>query len=352
VSTELEQAAGSVLVAGFDGGDVPAPVESAITEGRLGGVILFARNFDDVHACRALCGRLRSLASNVWIAIDQEGGRVQRLRAPFPELPPMRRFGASGRPDLARRAGALIGRALRDVGVHQDYAPVLDVDSNPENPVIGDRSFARDPSDVAAFGRAFIDGLQDAGVAACGKHFPGHGDTQTDSHVVRPQVRAGRTVLETRELPPFVEGARTDLAALMTAHVVYPALDPSEPATFSAPILHDLLRRRLGFDGVVVSDDLEMGAVGRSIADAAVAAVAAGCDQLLVCSRPDAAEGARRALVDAVARGTLSEARLREAAGRVARLRRRFLLPRAPSPRDELLRTRDALLDDLARGAV
>lgn len=344
---DIERQAGSLFVVGFPGRDVPTPLASAITDGRVGGVILFSRNFDDVAGCRALCERVRALSPEALIAVDQEGGRVQRLRAPFPELPPMRRFGERGDPELARRAGDLIGRALKAVGVHQNYAPVLDVDSNPANPVIGDRAFGREPAAVARFGRAFIDGIQARNVAACGKHFPGHGDTERDSHVDRPWVRADADVLRTRELVPFAELARTDLAAIMSAHVVYPAFDPDEPATFSARVLQGLLRQQLGFEGAIVSDDLEMGAVERTIPEAAVAAVAAGCDQLLVCSRPEAAEAARSALVEAVGAGHLPAARLADASRRAEQLRRRWVGPPAEVDWAALGAERDALVAEL-----
>jgi beta-N-acetylhexosaminidase len=345
--SDIERRAGSLFIVGFPGHDVPADLASAITAGRVGGVILFSRNFEDTAAGRALCERVRGLSSEVLIAIDQEGGRVQRLRAPFPELPAMRRLGERGDPELIRRAGDLMGRALRAVGVHQNYAPVLDVDSNPANPVIGDRAFGRVPADVARFGRAFVAGLQARGVAACGKHFPGHGDTERDSHVDRPWVRADADVLRARELAPFADLARTDLAAMMSAHVVYPALDPDEPATFSPRVLLGLLRRELGFEGAIVSDDLEMGAVERTIPEAAVAAVAAGCDQLLVCSRPDDAEAARAALVAAVETGRLPAARLADAARRGALLRRRWVRPPARGDWDALWAERDALVAEL-----
>jgi beta-N-acetylhexosaminidase len=330
MNAEVEDHAGAVLVVGFEGEAIPPDVATAITRRQVGGVILFGRNFSDVDACRALCRELRDLSRDLLISIDQEGGRVQRLRAPFPELPPMRRLGATRSPALARRAGALLGRALRSVGVHQDYAPVLDVDSNPNNPVIGDRAFGASPEIVAEMGAAFVDGLQSAGVAACGKHFPGHGDTATDSHHALPVVRADVQTLERRELAPFRALAATDIAAMMTAHVVFESLDAVEPATFSPAIVEPLLRRRFGFRGVVVSDDLEMGAVSRSIPEAAVAALGAGCDQLLVCSRPEDAAAAREAIVAAVSRGQLAGGRLAEAAGRVQRLRGRFVGPAGP----------------------
>lgn len=352
MSTDIERDAGSLFVVGFLGDDISSDLATAITEGRVGGVILFTRNFSDVAACRDLCRRLRALSPELLIAIDQEGGRVQRLRDPFPELPPMRRFGSSGRPELARRAAELVAAALRDVGVHQNYAPVLDVDSNPANPVIGDRAFARDPETVARFGAAWAEGLERGGVAACGKHFPGHGDTERDSHEELPRVAATPDLLRARELSPFAALAATSLPAIMTAHVLFPGLDPDAPATFSRRIVEGELRARMGFRGVVVSDDLEMGAVDRSIPEAAVAAVEAGCDQLLVCSRPADAEAARRALVQAVHDGALPAERVRQAAARVRHLQARYVGPPQPANFDALRRERDAVVAALDVGAV
>lgn len=343
----IERDVGSLFVVGFPGRDVPHDLARAIERSEVGGVILFSRNFDTVDDCRELCRKLRALSPGLLVAIDQEGGRVQRLRAPFPELPPMRGLGRAGRLDLAHRAGELLGDALADLGIHQDYAPVLDVDSNPDNPVIGDRAFAAEPEPVAALGCAFIDGLQSRGVAACAKHFPGHGDTHNDSHHVLPRVDADEGTLRTRELVPFGAAIASGVSAVMTAHVVYPALDPDEPATFSSKILGPELRERLGFGGLAVSDDLEMGAVERSIPEAAVAALGAGCDQLLVCSRPDDARAAREAVVDAARSGLLPELRWAEAVRRVARHRARFARAPVPADRDDLRRRRDALLADL-----
>ncbi len=332
---KLSAAAGQVLVGGFDGHEIPNDFEALVRDGQVGGAILFSRNLADLEQCRDLVRALRDLPAPtpLVISVDQEGGQVQRLRAPFPELPPFRSFGQAGRKEAAWQAGALLARALRALGFHQDFAPVLDVDSNPDNPIIGDRSASPDPSLVARIGAAFIDGMQENGVAACGKHFPGHGDTDLDSHLALPRLPHDRQRLDEIELVPFRAAARADVAAIMTAHIVFSALDPHHPATLSPKVLRPLLRDELRFEGVIVSDDLEMKAIADNygIEDSAVMAVAAGCDQLLICHQPTLVARAHRALVDAASSGRLSADRLFDAAARVGRLKQTYVLG-APSP--------------------
>lgn len=344
--------AGRVLLGGFSGTEVDPDFADLSRDGRVGGAILFRRNIVDAAQTYALLASLRSLIPHPILAVDQEGGRVQRLRAPFPELPTMRRFGEARRKSLTHQAGRVVGRALRRLGFTQNYAPVLDVDSNPDNPVIGDRAFARDPNLVARLGAALVDGLQTEGIAACGKHFPGHGDTNVDSHKALPRLDHDRARLDAIELVPFVAAARTDVAAIMTAHVLFPALDPDHPATLSERVLGPL-RDAIGFDGVLVSDDLEMNAIADhyGVEDAAVRAIRAGCDQVLICHQPARIAGAHAALVAAVADGTLDRARLAQAADRVRRLQQHF--PGDPAPTVEAATAFDdpehrALLSELA----
>lgn len=337
MSRELERLAGSLIVGGFDGTTLPPETASLLRSGRLGGVILFSRNVESPEQVAELVRAVRRASPQGWIAVDQEGGRVQRLRAPFPELPPMRRLGEEREPELAGLAGRILGRALAALGIDQDYAPVLDVDTNPDNPVIGDRAFSHEVGVVAELGARFVEALQAEGVAACGKHFPGHGDTTEDSHFELPCLDHDLDRLAAVELVPFAAAIGAGVATIMTAHVLFPALDPEHPATVSERILVPLLREGLGFGGVIVSDDLEMEAVADryGVADAAVLAVRAGCDQLPVCSSLEEQEAVHEALLRAVSRGKLSRERLAEAAARVAALRKRFP-PREPRATGEL----------------
>ena len=302
-SLPLSTACGQLIVAGFDGTALPESFRAALARGERGGVILFRRNLggsfhetaelnhEIIQACPPHLPPL--------ISVDQEGGRVARLSAPVLRLPPMRAFGALDDADLVFRVARVLGGQLSALGFNMDFAPVLDVDTRPENPVIGDRSFGRNPQLVARLGAAFGNGLQASGVMACGKHFPGHGDTTTDSHLELPRVDHPRPHLDDVELAAFRDARAATFAALMTAHVVYGALDPERPATLSRLIATDILRGELGYDGLLVSDDLEMKAVADQlpIEKSAPLAVRAGCDVLLICSSEEAQARAHLALV-------------------------------------------------------
>jgi beta-N-acetylhexosaminidase len=331
----LPQLCGQLLVVGLSGPELLPATEQSLRAGLRGGVILFRRNLPSVADAWNLCHAvLRASHPELppLIAVDEEGGRVRRLPPPFVGLPSMRELGRTLDPNLAFRAGAFVGRQLCGIGVSCDFAPVLDVDSNPDNPVIGDRSFGSDPRLVAHLGIAFGHGLEDQGVMACVKHFPGHGDTELDSHLALPRVNHGRPRLYDVELLPFREAAATSLSAMMTAHVVYPALDPSlTPATLSLPILTGIARNEFHFEGVIFSDDLEMRALADSmrLEQAAVGAIRAGCDALLICNRPELAERALDALVAAAEEEPEMSARVIESAIRMLTARRRF--PPRPS---------------------
>jgi beta-N-acetylhexosaminidase len=282
---------GQLLFAGFAGTALPEDLAALIGSGRVGGVVLFARNIGSPEQTRALVAELHERApagAPLTVAIDQEGGRVQRLRAPWTEWPPMRRLGERGSPADTEALARALGRELADLRVDLDFAPVADVDTNPANPVIGDRSFSSDPEEVARHAVAFALGLQREGVAACAKHFPGHGDTHVDSHLDLPRIEHDRERLTRVELVPFRALAAAGVASMMTAHVLLPRLDPALPATLSAPVLA-LLREEIGYRGLVFSDDLEMRAIADRFTPGEVtrSALAAGVDALLVCSRAD-----------------------------------------------------------------
>jgi len=282
---------GQLLWVGFDGLRLPDPLADQIAAGRVGGVVLFARNVRDSHQVRELTAALHACAPEgapLVVAIDQEGGRVQRLRDPWTEWPTMRALGDVDDLDLTRAVGAALARELLDLGIRLDFAPVVDVDTNPANPVIGDRSFGRDPARVGRHAVALLEGLQAGHVAACAKHFPGHGDTHVDSHKDLPVLRHDLDRLRAVELPPFRAAITAGVASIMTAHVLFPELDPRRPATLS-PDLLAILREELGYSGLVFSDDLEMKAVaGRHRpADLVTGALGAGVDALLVCSEED-----------------------------------------------------------------
>jgi beta-N-acetylhexosaminidase len=314
----------SPLWVGFEGKALPGELSRWLARGEVGGVVLFSRNIESPAQVRALCRGIRDAAGRgnplPLIAVDQEGGRVARFRSPpFTSFPPARACSLSccGNEAVAKAFGAAVGSELRAVGVDVDFAPVLDVDSNPRNPVIGDRAFSGDPEEAARLGLAFAAGLSSRGVIPVGKHFPGHGDTSADSHEELPVVRAGAEKLAGRELLPFRRAARAGLPAFMTAHVMYPALDPTFPATLSAKILKNVLRDRLRFRGTVFSDALEMRAIADhyGVGEAAVLAVTAGCDVVLVCRGDDLQAEA----FDRIAREARDEATFRRALALAAR---------------------------------
>jgi beta-N-acetylhexosaminidase len=324
---DLPRLCGQIIVGGFDGASLSPRFERALRDGRRGGVILFKRNLPDAGATFGICQAIAAAAPPdfpPFVGLDQEGGRVSRLPPPFLKLPPMRVLGEIGDLDLVRRAARAVAAELSATGFNLDFAPVLDVDSNPDNPVIGDRSFGRDPRTVMRCGVAFLQGLQDRSVLACGKHFPGHGDTSVDSHVDLPVIAHGRSRLEQVELPPFRAASGAGIASLMTAHVVCETLDPGVPATLSRAICGSLLRAEIGFDGVLFSDDLEMAAVAARypIEESAVEAVWAGCDALLVCHGEDLQDRALEALVKKAEADHRFRDRCAEAVGRSLRVRR------------------------------
>ena len=358
----LRQRIGQMLIAGFDGQSLPVELKSLAREFGLGGVILFARNLSEPAQVAELCYGASRLGSDLplWVSVDQEGGRVARLKAPFTEWPPMATLGRSGDVKLAERFAQALAAELRAVGITLNYAPVLDVHTNPKNPVIGDRALSGKADEVARFGQAIIRGLQAGGVAACGKHFPGHGDTSADSHVELPLVEHPIERLRAVELLPFAAAIAAGVATIMTAHVFLPALDEDRPATLSPRIVTGLLRDELHYDGVILSDDLEMKAIADKYAvpSAAVLAVEAGCDGVLICgSDHDVQAAALEALIHAVEDQRLSLTRVEDALTRQRRAKERVLdgkAPARPLPARGLrhLLGRDehrAIADDMAR---
>jgi len=319
-------ALGELVVGGFPGTSLPAGFARALRERRRGGGILFKPNVEGGPSqVAALTRAIHATAPRPpLVGIDQEGGRVARLKAPLLEVPPMRTVASWGDTGLAERIARAVGTELAALGFTIDFAPVLDVNTCPHNPVIGDRAFGDDADTCARFGAAWVRGLQASGVLACGKHFPGHGDTSKDSHVDLPVVNQPLDRLERVELVPFRAAVAAGVATLMTAHVVYPALDRDRPGTLS-PAVCTALRERLGFRGVLVSDDLEMQAIAArsTIEDAAVHAIAAGCDALLVCWSDEKQERAIDAITREAERSPAFRARCEEAHARVGAARDR-----------------------------
>ncbi|MGE0827030.1 MAG: beta-N-acetylhexosaminidase [Candidatus Binatia bacterium] len=322
---QMHDILGQLFMVGIPQPTLNAQTRTALQELRPGGIILFRRNYTNPATLAELCADLHSLFPDdvPLIAIDHEGGRVDRLQPPFTHFPAMIQIGSTGSTDLTYRVGLAMGHELRSVGIDIDFAPVLDVFTNPSNTVIGDRAFSSDSHLVAQFGCALARGLRAAGVIPCGKHFPGHGGTLLDSHHELPRDERSAEELQRIDLYPFQQAINAGIEMLMTAHVLYPALDPDLPATLSPRILTHLLRQQLGFQGVLVSDDLEMGAIVRhtTVAQAVVDALQAGVDLFLVCHKMALALEARDACLHAVENGTLLQPRVEEALQRIVTLK-------------------------------
>ena len=320
----LRRLAAGTLMPGFSGISLPQWVIDAYAGG-LRSVCLYGANVETGEQLATLCATLRESLPEAVVAVDEEGGDVTRLHYPGGSLEPGNAvLGRLGDLALTSASARRIGDELATLGIGLDLAPVADVNSADDNPVIGVRSFGADPRLVARHVAAAVEGLRSAGIAACLKHFPGHGDTVTDSHLALPRVEADKTTVRQRELVPFAAGVEAGAEAVMTSHIVVAAVDPVRPATFSPAVVEGLLRGDLGFTGVVVTDALDMAGASAStgIPEAAVRALLAGCD--LLCLGPDTGPSGYAAVLDAVvaaiSEGRLPVARLDQAAQRVAAL--------------------------------
>jgi beta-N-acetylhexosaminidase len=316
----LKPAAAACLFPGFAGLVPPEWLRRRLADG-LGGVVLFARNISDSEQVAELTSAMRRERPQLLVATDEEGGDVTRLEAATgSSYPGNLALGAVDDPALTKRVAAAIGSDLGAVGVNLDLAPVADVVARPENPIVGVRSFGADPELVSRHVAAFVSGLQSVGVAACAKHFPGHGETTLDSHFALPVADVDLQTLSERALPPFRAAVEAGAKAVMTAHISVPALDDL-PATLSRELIDGLLRGRLGFPGMVITDALEMRAISGTVGieDGAVLALAAGADALCLGADLTSEEVDRVhvAIVEAVRSGRLAEERLAEAAARV-----------------------------------
>jgi beta-N-acetylhexosaminidase len=337
----LDERVGQIFMVGVEELGVTEDARRLIGEYGVGSIILFSRNVQSPEQVAELTASLQDAAKKagrppLLIATDQEGGAVQRILAPATEWPGNLALGAADDEDLVNRCARAMAGELLALGVNWDLAPVLDVNTNPANPIIGVRSFGSEPERVAALGAAFIKGMQEAGAAACAKHFPGHGDTSQDSHLTLPTVPHGRERLESVELAPFRAAVEAGVASVMTAHVTFPAVEPQQglPATLSSRVIEGLLRQEMGFQGAIVADSLEMAGIANyfDISDAAIRALAAGVDILLVSSGFDHQVAAMKAVSDAVASGRVSEKRLEDASRRVAGLKARYAARARPVP--------------------
>jgi beta-N-acetylhexosaminidase len=335
-SKDVRRHIGQLAITGFAGRSIPQDLRLLAREFDLGGVVFFGRNVEAPEQVAEMSRDAQALASELplWVSVDQEGGRVARLKAPFTVWPPMLTLGRSGDERLAGRFARALAAELRAVGISLDFTPVLDILTNRANPVIGDRALAEEAEDVARLGVAIIHALQSEGIAACGKHFPGHGDTSTDSHHELPVVDHPPDRIERVELVPFRAAVAAGVACIMTAHILIPSLDDQRPATLSPRVIR-MIKEDLGFQGLVLTDDLDMKAISGNygLAEAAISAIAAGCDAVLLCGPdPGAQVAALEALIHAVEDGSLPVKRVEDALARQRRVKERFLASPRPVP--------------------
>ncbi len=346
---------GQMFMVDFSGCEPSAEVERLIADEGVGGVILFAKNIATPRQIASLTNALQRIAAAahrppLLVSADQEGGSVARLPAGATQFPSAMAFGAAGSEALVGAAAGVTARELRAVGIQMNMAPVLDVNSNPANPVIGLRSYGEDPRLVARLGTAAIRAMQASGVLATAKHFPGHGDTHQDSHLCLPTVSRDRRRLESVELAPFRAAVRAGVAAVMTAHVVYPALDPDAPATLSPAILQRVLRDELGFAGLIVTDSMAMRAIADTLraGEAAVRAVLAGADIVLALGTADAQREALEAVRRGVEEGRIPADRIAAAVGRIRAAKHRLGLAQRATVAEEEVDSRVGIRAHLA----
>jgi beta-N-acetylhexosaminidase len=325
----LKEKVGQMFIVGLQGEALAHEEKSIIKRHPFGGFILFSHNCCEPAQILCLCRSLWETAYTQppFISIDEEGGRVHRLPKPFTHFPSAARLGQMCDLNLVYRAARATAEELAMAGINLDFAPVLDVNSNPKNPVIGDRSFAADPGKVTALGERWVQGSRDGGIIPCGKHFPGHGDTDKDSHFALPVVHRPLAELQKVELPPFVSACRNQIESLMTAHVLYRALDPKLPATLSHRIITGLLREKLDYDGVVFSDDMEMRAISDNYQqeDAVAFCVRAGVDVMLFCHDLARAIHAFEFLCSECEKDVTVRSRVEKSYRRITKLKQGFL---------------------------
>ncbi len=315
----MNNSLGRLMIVGFDGTKAPEDLLSLIRDEGIGGVILFKRNYASFKQLKRLVSDLKEAAGGkLIVSIDHEGGRVMRLKEPFTHFPAAARVAEKGK-EAVFDAGRQMGEELSRVGINLNFAPVLDVATNAFNTVIGDRSYGPDPLTVAEFGVLMMKGLMEGGVVPCGKHFPGHGDTDLDSHLSLPVSSLTPKRLDVCELHPFRVAIAAGIPMLMTAHLLVPCLDPKWPASVSKRIAHDLLRKEMRFPGVIITDDLRMKGISNlmPIPQAACRSLAAGHDMVMICRDI----GLARETLEAIKRA-VDEGMIKDIEGRFKRISR------------------------------
>lgn len=327
----LDEKIGQMVIFGVDGQTLSSTTIKMIDEYHVGGFIILSENVYDAKQLLNLMNSLKGANSRVnkiplFLSVDQEGGRVDRMPAPIRKLPSNRKVASVYSAGSSYKIGNIISEELDAFGFNMDFAPVLDINSNPKNPVIGDRSYGSNADIVTDLGIQTMKGIRDRGIIPVIKHFPGHGDTLVDSHVGLPSVNKDMDMLRNFELVPFARAIKEGADAVMIAHILLPKLDPKYPASMSKAVITDILRGDLNFDGVVITDDITMGAIVKNynVGDAAVVSVNAGSDIILVGHGSDNQVSVIRALKNAVEGGTINEERVDESVYRILKLKQKY----------------------------
>ena len=332
MTISLKHAAGQLFIAGFAGTKRPIPLIGALTKGEIGGVILFSRNFESREQIQALTQQIHQIQAPypIWIGVDQEGGKVQRIGESLgsARIPAALEL-AQTTPEHAAQIASNTARDIKNLGFDINFAPVLDIHTNPNNPIIATRAFGTTPEQVIQYAIPTMQAQMAEGIIPCGKHFPGHGDTSTDSHTDLPEVMHDMNRLESVEFKPFKAAIHAGIPMIMTAHIVMKALGERLPGTLSHMVVTDLLRNRLGFEGVIVSDDLEMDAIidNYSTIKAVQMGLKAGVDLFLVCKSQYLWAPLCKQLVNEAQNNKNLETRIMASAERVIALKQRFLTP-------------------------
>ena len=328
----LDEKIGQLLIVGFDGHTMNDNINNLITEDKVGGVILFKKNVENSTRLISLINSLKTKNSQnktpLFISIDEEGGRVSRMPNEIKKLPTNQAIGKKNDASLSYNIGKIIGEELKSLGFNMNFAPVLDINSNINNPIIGDRSFGNNPDIVNKLGIKTMEGMLDSNIIPVVKHFPGHGDTSVDSHLRLPVVNKSLTSLNDFELVPFKEAIKNNADAIMVSHILLNKIDATNPASMSKIVITDMLRENLKFPGVVITDDMTMGAIIKynDIGEAAVKSFNAGTDIILVCHGYDNELKVINSLKIAVQNKTISENRLNESVYRILKLKNKYRL--------------------------
>ena len=327
--SELDRKIGQLFMAGIPGHELDGGTEALIRDYNLGGIILFARNIQGPIQLARLCRQIQGRATKyhkvpLLLAVDQEGGKVARLREPFTVFPGNKAIGAAETPvEKAEEFAVTTAKEMKMVGLNMNLAPVLDVQRGELEKHLDGRSFGEDPEKVALLGKTMIKALQDNGVMAVAKHFPGLGRTAVDPHFQLPRIEVGLEELEQINLPPFKAAIEAGVSAIMTSHAIYPALDSESPATLSPVVLTELLREKMAFEGLIITDDLEMGAIAEHwhVAEGAAKAFEAGADILLICKEQRNVLESIHLLRSKLLQGEITSERLSQSVKRINKVR-------------------------------